>query len=171
MENALPLSLVEALTGSHRVSEFDCGQHVSLSLWLQRHALQSQSSDSARTYVVHRGGRVAAYYAIAAGSVARSDATLRAAQGQPNYPIPVALLGRLAVDQREQGTGLGRALLKDALIRIEGAANILGIRAVLVHAIDPAAAAFYQRFDFDPCPGDDLHLMLLMKDLRKNLRP
>jgi len=80
------------------------------------------------------------------------------------------LLGRLAVHREEQGSGLGRALLKDALIRVERAADILGIRAVLVHAIDREARGFYERFDFETCPDDELHLMLLMKDLRRALR-
>jgi len=170
MQAITPLSAVELLTDKHSVDDFDCGTHPSLNLWLQRHALQSQSSDSARTYVVHRSGRVAGYYAISAGSIAKAEATPRAAQGQPNHPVPIALLGRLAVDHGEQGIGLGSALLKDALLRIERAADILAVRAVLVHAIDPAATAFYRRFDFELCPSDELHLMLLMKDLRKNLR-
>jgi GNAT superfamily N-acetyltransferase len=76
------------------------------------------------------------------------------------------VLTRLALDKTEQGTGLGNALLKDALIRIAAAAEIVGARAVLVHAIDAEAAALYRRFDFEPCPGNDLHLMLLMKDVR-----
>jgi GNAT superfamily N-acetyltransferase len=75
----------------------------------------------------------------------------------------------LAVDKQEQGRGLGRALLKDALVRMEQAADILGIRAVLVHAIDEPARKFYERFEFEPCQDDPLHMMLLMKDLRKQL--
>lgn len=163
------LSPVELLTNRHNLGQFDCGRHESLTLWLKRHALQNQSSDSSRTYVVHRANRVVGYYAISAGSIQREAAPSRTAKGQPN-PIPVTLLGRLAVDQDEQGLGLGKALLKDALLRIEHAADILGIRAVLVHAIDRQARAFYEKFDFEPCPSDDLHLMLLMKDLRKQLR-
>jgi N-acetylglutamate synthase-like GNAT family acetyltransferase len=76
----------------------------------------------------------------------------------------------LAVHKDEQGTGLGSALLKDALSRMERAADILGIRAILVHAIDQQARAFYEKFEFEPCPDDELHMMLLMKDLRKELR-
>jgi GNAT superfamily N-acetyltransferase len=164
------LSAVEPLAKHYVVTKFDCGLHPSLNLWLQRYALQNQSNDSARTYVVHRANLVAGYYAISAGSVAREHATLRTAKGQANHPIPVSLIGRLAIDKQERGAGLGSALLKDALLRIEAASDILGIRAVLVHAIDPTAAAFYERFDFERCPGDELHLMLLMKDLRKQLK-
>jgi GNAT superfamily N-acetyltransferase len=83
--------------------------------------------------------------------------------------IPVILLARLAVDKEERGTGLGKALLKDALRRIAQAADIVGARAVLVHAIDEQARKFYEYFDFEPSPVHDLQLMLLMKDLRKAL--
>jgi GNAT superfamily N-acetyltransferase len=164
------LSQVEPLSGTHDLSRFDCGAHESLNLWLRKYALQNQANDSARTYVVHRANVVVGYYSISAGSVARESATPRSAQGLARHPIPIALLGRLAVDREEQGAGLGSALLKDALVRIEHAADILGIRAVLVHAIDRDARAFYERFDFEPCPGDELHLMLLLKDLRRAMR-
>lgn len=110
------------------------------------------------------------YYSIAAGSVLREAASARVTRGLANHPVPVIILTRLAVDQSEQGKGLGKALLKDALVRIAGAADIVGARAVLVHAIDSPAAQFYRRFDFEPSPVNDLHLMLLMKDLRNLIR-
>lgn len=163
------LSSVELLTKLHDLNQFDCGTHESLNLWLKKYALQNQANESARTYVVHRSQVVVGYYSIAAGSIAKASATSRAAQGLANHPIPISLLGRLAVHKAEQGTGLGKALLKDALVRMERAADILGIRAVLVHAIDEQARTFYAKFDFEPCPDDELHLMLLMKDLRKQL--
>jgi GNAT superfamily N-acetyltransferase len=106
------------------------------------------------------------YHSLAAGSVNKQDATERAAKGLPNYPIGVVLLARLAVDRREHGRGLGRALLKDALLRAVSAAEIVGVRAVLVHALNDEARRFYARFDFEPSPFDPLHLMLLMKDIR-----
>lgn len=164
------LSRVEPLNKDHDVSRFDCGGHESLNRWLKKYALQNQASDSARTYVVHRARVVAGYYAMSAGSIAKESATVRAAQGLANHPVPISLLGRLAIHREEQGRGLGRALLKDALLRMEQAADVLGIRAVLVHAIDQQARAFYERFDFEPCPDDELHLMLLMKDIRRQLR-
>ncbi len=164
-----PLSAVERLSNVHDVSRFDCGRHVSLNLWLQKYALLNQANDSARTYVVHRANVVVGYYTISAGSIARERATARSAHGLANHPVPVSLLARLAVDKNEQGSGLGSALLKDALLRIEPAADVLGIRAVLVHAIDAEARAFYERYEFEPCPEDELHLMLLMKDLRRML--
>jgi GNAT superfamily N-acetyltransferase len=163
-------SQVEPLNRSHDLSRFDCGAHESLNLWLRKHALQNQANDSARTYVVHRDNVVVGYYSISAGSIARESATSRAAQGLARHPIPIALLGRLAVHREEQGVSLGAALLKDALVRVEHAADILGIRAVLVHAIDQTARAFYEKFDFEPSPEDELHLMLLMKDLRREMR-
>lgn len=164
------LSEVEPLSRIHDLSGFDCGMHESLNLWLMKYAIQNQANDSARTYVVHRANVVVGYYSISAGSIARENATPRAAHGLARHPIPIALLGRLAVHRGEQGAGLGSALLKDALVRLERAGDILGIRAVLVHAIDQPAKAFYERFDFEPCPDDELHLMLLMKDLRRELR-
>lgn len=121
------------------------------------------------SYVVHRNNVVIGYHSISAGSVGKQEAIPRAGKGLANHPIPVAVLTRLAVDREEQGKGLGQALLKDALLRIEQAANILGIRAVLVHAIDDSARDFYKQYEFEECPGNRLHLMLLMKDLRAML--
>lgn len=163
------LSQVEVLNKTHDLSQFDCGTHESLNLWLKKYALKSQATDSSRAYVVHRKNAVVGYYAISAGSIAKETATARVAQGLANHSIAISLLGRLAVHKEEQGSGLGSALLKEALLRTEQAADILGIRAVLVHAIDHQARAFYKKFDFDPCPDDELHLRLLMKDLRKML--
>jgi GNAT superfamily N-acetyltransferase len=168
--HSAPLSQVEALAQSHDLGPFDCGTHASLNDWLKRFAWGSQQSETSRTYVVHRSGRVVAYYSIATGSARREDAPTRVAKGLASHPVPIILLTRLAVDKREQGTGLGKAMLKDALVRIAGAADIVGARAVLVHAIDAEAAAFYRRFGFEPSPANDLHLMLLMKDLRMGLR-
>ena len=164
------LSAVERLVPAHDLSAFDCGK-PSLNDWLKRFALLNDRSDAARTYVVQSGGVVAGYYSLAAGSILKAQAPTRISKGLANHPIPVVLLARLAVDRTAQGAGLGAALLKDALLRIQGAADVVGIRAVLVHAIDQEARAFYARFDFEPCPADDLHLMLLMKDLRANLQP
>jgi len=167
MPNKPPLSKVEALSASHDVSRFDCGGHVSLNDWLQRFALTNQRNESARTYVVHRNGLVVGYYSISSGSVSVEEAPARISKGLARHPIPVILLARLAVDREEKGTGVGKALLKDALSRIVQAADIVGARAVLVHAIDEQARAFYEHFDFEPSPIDALRLMLLMKDLRK----
>jgi GNAT superfamily N-acetyltransferase len=164
-----PVSPVEPITEVHDASRFDCGGHESLNDWLKRFALANQKNDSARTYVVHRNHLVAGYYSIAAGGVSAQEAPSRIAKGLARHPIPVILLARLAVDKYEKGTGLGKALLKDALARIAQAADIVGARAVLVHAIDEQAKAFYRHFDFEPSPVHEMQLMLLMKDLRKAL--
>ncbi|HET9307517.1 MAG TPA: GNAT family N-acetyltransferase [Candidatus Sulfotelmatobacter sp.] len=164
-----PLSKVEPISESHDVSQFDCGAHESLNDWLRRFALTNQNNESARTYVVHRSGSVVGYYSISAGSVSVEEAPSRVAKGLARHPIPIILLARLAVDRDEKGTGLGKALLKDALLRIAHAAEIVGARAVLVHAIDEQARKFYQHFGFEASPLHELQLMLLMKDLRKSL--
>lgn len=165
-----PLSKVELISDFHDPSSFDCGGHESLNDWLQRFALTNRKNESARTYVVHRGQLVVGYYSISTGSVSVEEAPTRISKGLARHPIPVILLARLAVDQKEKGTGLGKALLKDALLRITQAADIVGARAVLVHAIDEPAKQFYLHFGFEPSPIHELQLMLLMKDLRKVLQ-
>ena len=162
------LSAVELLSERHAVGDFDCATHPSLNEWLKRYAIANQKNESARTYVVCRGKDVVGYYSLAAGSVSREEAPERIVRGLARHPVPVVLLARLAVDRREQGRGLGKALLKDAVLRIAAAADLIGVRAVLVHAIDKRASEFYRRFGFEESPLDEFHLMLLMKDLRKN---
>ncbi|HVN20306.1 MAG TPA: GNAT family N-acetyltransferase [Dongiaceae bacterium] len=164
-----PLSDVEPISEAHDLTQFDCGNYPTLNGWLRRFALTNQKNESARTYVVHRGASVLGYYSISAGSVSLEEAPSRIGKGLARHPIPVILLARLTVDKNEQGTGLGKALLKDALIRIARAADIVGARAVLVHAIDESAKRFYQHFDFEPSPIHEFQLMLLMKDLRASM--
>jgi GNAT superfamily N-acetyltransferase len=106
------------------------------------------------------------YYSLAAASVLRDEATERVAKGLAKHPIPVILLARLAVDQAEKGKGLGTAILKDALLRSLQGAEVIGCRAVLVHAKDQAAQAFYRRFGFESSPIDKFHLFLLIKDIK-----
>ena len=165
MPEQLSLSGVEKLSESHDLSQFNCGKPP-LDSWLKKFALINQRNDSAQTYVVHCGGAVIGYFSLAAGSVAKEEAPERIAIGLANHPVPVVLLARLAVDLTEQGKGLGSALLKDASLRIVQAADIIGARAVLVHALDEAARSFYERHDFESSPVDDMQLMLLMKDLK-----
>jgi len=118
-------------------------------------------------YVAHRVKKIVGYYALAAAGVEPDEAPKRVAKGLARHPIPVVLLARLAVDARERGKGLGAALLRDALIRSYSAAGQIGARAVVVHAKDDEARAFYEHFDFEPSPSDSLHLFILMKDLRR----
>jgi GNAT superfamily N-acetyltransferase len=161
-----PLSGVEKLTSAHLVNTFKSGKH-SLDLFIKRHALKNQEADSSQSYVVHRRGFVVGYYSLTVGSVDRQDCPPAITAEMPSaYPIPIILLARLAVDRKEQGRGLGSALLKDAFYRIATAADIVGARAILVHAIDAEAKAFYERFDFDEFPAGTLHLMLSLKDVR-----
>ena len=165
-----PEFVIEGLTKAHDLSSFDCGT-ASLNEWLQRFAWQNQQADAARIYVAHRRDDVVAgYHSLTASSVRRDDAPARVAKGLANHPIGVALLGRLAVDRGQKGKGLGRALLLDALMRTSQAADTIGIRAMLVHAIDEDAKRFYLYFNFEVAPVDPMHLMLLMKDLRALLK-
>ncbi|NCW85804.1 MAG: N-acetyltransferase [Oxalobacteraceae bacterium] len=137
--------------------------------FLHRFALVSQQSNSAQTYVCGYGGSVVGFYSLAVGSVDPAAAAPRVIKGVPRHPVPVMILARLAVDVAHQRVGLGRALLKDALRRTAQAADIAGIRALLVHAKDERARNWYLSFDFEPSPSDPLHLFLLMKDLRAAL--
>ena len=163
------LSEIERLDATHDVESFACGKEP-LDRFLTRFALKNQNADSARTYVIRRRPRVIAYYSLAAGAVKHAAAPRRVSQGLARYPVPVILLARLAVHQGEQGHGLGRKLIKDALHKTAAAADIVGIRALLVHAKDNEARAWYEALDFEPSPADTDHLFLLMKDLRAMLR-
>lgn len=145
-------------------SQFSCGDE-GLDRWLRRYALMNHVGGGARTYVTTRGGEVVGYYALAATSIQRADVTFRAAHGMPQ-PVPAVLLGRLAVSQKEQGQGLGRYLVRDAILRTLNAAAIVGVRVLLVHAASENVRLFYERLGFEPSPTDPLHLMLLLKDAR-----
>jgi GNAT superfamily N-acetyltransferase len=164
----LPLSSPVPLEASHDLSTFDCGAPA-LNEYLQKFALVNHRNQSARTYVARRGDVVVGYYTLAAGSVRREDTPARIAKGLSRHPVPIILLARLAVDRGEQGRGLGAGLVKDALLRAVQAADLIGCRAVLVHAKDEAAKAFYQHFGFEPSPVDELHLYLLMKDIKASV--
>jgi GNAT superfamily N-acetyltransferase len=164
-----PEFYIEKLPREHELSTFDCGNPV-LTTWLRKFAWTNQQSDSAKTYVAVRASRVCGYYALTAGSVHKHESPERIAKGLANHPVGVVLLARLAIDIHEQGKGLGKALLFDALKRLEEAADIVGVRAVMVHAIDDAARRFYEHFQFEPSPFDPFQLMLLLKDIRKALR-
>jgi len=120
--------------------------------------------------VALQGNRAAGYYALTTGSVHKHESPERVAKGLANHPIGVVLLARLAVDRTQQGQGLGKALLFDALTRVAEAADIVGVRAVLVHAIDDAARSFYIHFGFEESPVDPNQLLRLLKDLRKAIR-
>lgn len=168
MPAPVPLQSPVPLEKGHDLSNFDCGA-IPLNDYLRKYALQNHQNRSARTYVALRGDRVVGYYSLSAGSVRRDDVTPRVAKGLANHLVPIFLLARLAVDQTEKGKGLGAALLKDALLRSLQAAEIVGCRAVLVHAKDQAAQAFYRKYGFESSEVDEFHLYLLMKDIKASL--
>ena len=163
---ARPEFVIDKLGRGHDLSGFDCG-NPTLNVWLQRYAWTNQQADSARTYVALEGDRVVGYYALTTGSVHKHESPQRIAKGLANHPIGIVLLARLAVDRTQQGRGLGKALLFDGLTRIQEAADIVAVRAVMVHAIDEAARRFYEHFGFEPSPLDPFQLLLLLKDVRK----
>ena len=160
------LGPVEKLRANHELTGFDRGKDEP-NRFLRRFAFANQQANSAQTYVACRGQAVVGYYSLTVGTVAHAEATERVKKGMPRYPIPVMILARLAVDKDEHGRGLGRGLLKDALLRTAQAADIAGIRALLVHAKDDEAKAFYEHFDFEPSPTDPYHLLLLIKDVQR----
>jgi GNAT superfamily N-acetyltransferase len=163
----LTLSAPEPLASHHAVADFDCGA-ASLNDWLKKRALRNQVSGASRTFVVCDDGRVVAYYALASSAVAVDSATGRLRRNMPD-PIPVVVLGRLAVDVGFQGHGLGRGLLQDAGRRVLQAADEIGIRGLIVHAINADAKAFYQRLGFDVSPLDPMTLMITLANLRASL--
>jgi GNAT superfamily N-acetyltransferase len=159
------LGAIEKLRKDHDVDGFDCGKEA-LNRFLQQHAWANQQANATQTYVVAVGRKVLGYYSLAAGSVTHDGAPRRVTAGQARHPISVVLLARLAVDKTLLKQGIGAALLKDALVRVSNAADIVGARALLVHAKDDEAKSFYEHFNFAPSPSDPLHLFLLMKDIR-----
>jgi GNAT superfamily N-acetyltransferase len=163
------LSGPEPISSAHRTEGFDCGDSE-LNEWLRRHALASQSGGGARTLVVHRADAVVGYVALAAGSVEPERAPDRVRRALGRHPIPVIVLARLAVDVQEQGHGLGAHLLREALLRALAASEHIGARAVMVHAKDADTRAFYEHHEFTALPNDELHLFLLMKDIRRLVR-
>jgi GNAT superfamily N-acetyltransferase len=156
---------IEKLNRTHAVEQFTCGQ-PDLDRFLVRHALQAQQSNSSRTYVAAEDGEVVGFYTIVAGEVRHADAPTRVVKGMPRHPIPLLVLARLAVHSNRQGRGLGAGLLLDALERTLQVADVIGVRALAVHAKDDRAAAFYQHFGFAPSPTDPRHLFMIIKDIR-----
>lgn len=157
------------LDQSHDLCSFDCGDSA-LNNYLRQFAYINNRHGSSRTYVTCQDNQVIGYYTITIGSVSHEAATSRITTGMaPHRPIPVIILARLAIDLKKQGSGIGKGLLKDALIRATQGADIIGGRAILVHAKDRHAKDFYQKYGFEPSPIDDFHLYLLIKDIKKTL--
>jgi GNAT superfamily N-acetyltransferase len=151
------------LVADHETDKFDCGI-ASLDDWLRRRAQANQASGASRTYVVADGGRILGYYCLASGALEALHAPGPIRRNMPD-PIPVGVLGRLTVDRSCQGAGLGKALLQDAVLRTAQAANIIGIRGVLVHALSEPAKAFYERHGFVASPTQPMTLILSLKGM------
>jgi ribosomal protein S18 acetylase RimI-like enzyme len=163
-----PQLRLERLAEAHDVSGFASG-NAELDGWLQRHGLAAQLMDSARTFLLTRTGRVVGYFSLTMGSVRRADAPARLVRGLPAYPVGVVLIARLAVDQRNQGQGLGALLLAEALRKAVAAGEAAAARLVVVDAVDDAAVAFYERHGFIAVPEHPRRLCRRMEDVRAGL--
>jgi GNAT superfamily N-acetyltransferase len=162
---SLPLGAPEALSGQHVVDDFACGE-ATLDEWLRRRALANQSSGASRTFVVaDPEGRVRGYYALAAGAVSHPLATSQVRRNMPD-PVPVMVMGRLAIDLRAQGLHLGAALLRDAVDRTIAVSQQAGVRALLVHALHDRAQRFYEHYGFQASPVHPMTLMLRLSGVR-----
>lgn len=162
----------EPLADHHEVSAFTC-QSTEQTDWLRRRARQSTSVGTTKVFVVTEadGNAVVAYYGWCMAQLSASAAPARLRKGAGRYPQPVALLARLGVDIAHEGQGLGAALLQDVFLRLVELSDDIGCRGLLVHAESPEARDFYLHLvpEFEPSPTDDLHLVLLMKDIRRTL--
>jgi len=159
------LNAPEKLRADHDVSGFQCGE-PSLDDWLRRRARQNEESGASRTYVVCAGQQVLGYYALAVGAVAQVHAPGRVRRNMPD-PIPIMVIGRLAVHKDYHGRKIGSALLRDAVLRTLQAADIAGIRAILVHAISERARQFYEERGFMASPMDPMTLMITVSEALK----
>lgn len=160
--NPAAVSGPELLAAHHETAAFTCGEAM-LDDWLRRRALANQVSGVSRSYVITNEAAIVGYYTLAAGAIALAEAPGRLRRNMPD-PIPMVVLGRLAIDRSHQGFGLGRALLRDAVRRTCGAADTIGIRGMLVHALSPAAKRFYESCGFLESPNNPMTLVIALKD-------
>ena len=163
----MTIAAPEPLTAHHQLESFASGNE-SLDRWLKTRALRNQASGASRTFVACEGASVCAYYALASSAVVVNAATSRLRRNMPD-PIPVVVLGRLAVDRTLHGKGIGRALVRDACLRMIQAADMIGIRSMLVHALSDDARRFYERLGFEPSPLDPMTLMVTLADLKASV--
>lgn len=152
------------LTDAHKILGFTSGIDT-LDTWLKRRAIKNQKTGASRTFVVCEDRRVVAYYALASSAVAVVEASGRLRRNMPD-PVPVVTLGRLAVDRSFQGQGIGRALVRDAGYRVLQAADIIGIRGIIVKAASVEAKSFYVHMGFEVSPLDPMTLMITLSDLK-----
>jgi GNAT superfamily N-acetyltransferase len=160
---------IERLTRHHQLEGFDCGDDA-LNRFLIKYALQSQQGDASAVYLAITEKQVVGYCVLAASSVQHKDAPERVVKGLAHHPVLAMLLARLAVSVSWQGAGIGSGLLKDAMLRTVRVSEIAGVRALLTHAKNDNARAFYEHFGFIPSPTDPYHMLLLVKDIRAALR-
>lgn len=157
------------LQRSHCVDNFDCGNEA-LNSYLKKHAFNNNQNSSSRTYAAIKDKLVVGYFTLSLGSVSKQEAPERVGKGLGNYPIPIFLIARLAVDKTMHGKGIGKGLLQHALLKIVFVANKVGGRAVVVHAKDEKAKSFYEHFYFMPFPANPQHLYILLKDVENALK-
>ncbi len=155
----------EPLAPDHTVDAFDCGV-AALNAWLNQRARQNEAAGASRTFVICEGSVVVGYYSLAAASILHSHATGKAKRNMPD-PVPAVLIGRLALDKTQQGRGHGVSLLQDAVLRIVGAAETVGVRVILVHAMSVDAKNFYERFGFRASPVEPMTLMMTVEEARR----
>ena len=167
MGEGLMLDAPVPLNADHHIDDFVSGV-ASLDDWLKRRAVQNQASGASRTFVLCDQGVVVGYYALASSAIAPTAAPGRFKRNMPD-PIPVVVLARMAIAASHQGKGLGRALFQDAAFRVVHAADAIGIRGMVVHAISDDAKAFYLRLGMDESPLHAMTLMVTLIDLRASL--
>ena len=160
MKLAAPIPLLS----THEVEGFSCGVE-SLDVWLKRRALKNQITGASRTFVVCESTSVMAYYALASSAVVVNAAPGSFRRNMPD-PIPVVVLGRLAVDVAWHGRRIGRAMVRDACMRVLQAAETIGIRGIVVHALSNEAKTFYEHVGFEPSPLEPMTLMVTLSDLK-----
>jgi GNAT superfamily N-acetyltransferase len=162
-----PLSPPTPLVDHHQLDDFSSGE-ASPDDWLKRRARANQASGASRTFVVCDGEKVVGYCAVASGAVTVESVPGRFRRKMPD-PVPVAILARLAVHEAYQGRGLGRALFRDSARRVAQAADAIGIRGIVVHAISENARKFYLALGFDLCPREPMTLVVTLSDIRATL--
>jgi len=163
----LDLSAPVLLTDHHELEKFKCGE-PSLDEWLKKRARANQASGASRVFVTCEGKRVAGYYSLSSSCVTNNVAPGRFRRNMPD-PIPAVLLGRLAVDKPWHHKGVGRSLFRDAAMRVSQAAEAIGVRGIIVHAISDDARKFYLALGFSECPGESMTLVITLQDIRAAL--
>lgn len=156
----------EPLNKDHNLTDFN-SNYPELDEWLKKYAFQAKMSGSANTFIVADDSVVVGFYSLTVGQVDVIEASERVKKGMGKYPIPVVVLARLAVHHAYQGKGIGKGMLKDAILKTFHIAEQGGVRALLVHAIDEKANSFYKRFGFESSPVRENQLLLLLKDAKK----